>query len=230
VVMASSVIAMVAVGNVQLPVDDALAATRSGQGAPVQAAGSGGGEVIEIRPIARDGMPQGAAGGKDGATAGRPGDPVTADFERIMVFGDSVAVAAIDALEALGPDVEVDARIGRQWQELVEDDRAPGPEDAVVIHLGSNGATTTETMDAVLSHFADAGRVVLVNVRVPRPWETTVNRALSGATGRWPNTRLADWHAASDGSPEWFAGDGVHVSPAGARALAGVISAGLAAD
>ncbi|HUG86850.1 MAG TPA: acyltransferase family protein, partial [Euzebya sp.] len=135
VVMASSVIAMVAVGNVQLPVDDALAATRSGQGAPVQAAGSGGGEVIEIRPIARDGMPQGAAGGKDaedGATAGRPGDPATADFERIMVFGDAVAVGAIEALEALGPDVEVDARIGRQWQELVEDDRAPGPEDAVV--------------------------------------------------------------------------------------------------
>lgn len=230
-----SVVAMIAVGNVQLPVDGALAATPQGE---VRAAAVG--EAIEIRPIPAGRIPEGLSGpvpasaATPAATDGPSEDPALssglgADYDRVLVYGDSVVVGAAEELEALDEAVEVDARIGRQWHELVDDRTAPGPRDAVVIHLGSNGATNTETMDEVLEHFSEAGRVVLVNVRVPRPWESAVNRALSGATGRWPNTRLADWNGVSDGTPAWFDGDGVHVTDEGARALASVVAAGLVA-
>ena len=127
--------------------------------------------------------------------------------------------------------VVMDARIGRQWHELLEMPEVdPGPDDAVVIHLGNNGAVTTDTLDAVLERFADAGRVVLVTVRVPRPWESQVNRALSGATGRYPNTVLADWQGASDGTPNWFGGDGVHLTQSGAKALRDTIAYALRVD
>ena len=126
----------------------------------------------------------------------------------------------------------VDTIVSEPWLtvllEMPEVD--PGPDDAVVIHLGNNGAVTTDTLDAVLERFADAGRVVLVTVRVPRPWESQVNRALSGATGRYPNTVLADWQGASDGTPNWFGGDGVHLTQSGAKALRDTIAYALCVD
>jgi peptidoglycan/LPS O-acetylase OafA/YrhL len=209
------VVAMVAVGNAQLPVDAAAAAEPEERPVPVAIAGRPVPLQVEV-----------AEGAADPA-------PATRRYERVLVFGDSVVVGAREEVAAIGgavgAEVVVDAAIGRQWHELVDDEAAPGPRDAVVVHLGSNGATNTGTIDEVLAHFADAGRVVLVTVRVPRPWETTVNRALSGATGRWPNTVLADWHGAADGTPAWFDGDGVHLSDAGARAFADVVVAGLTA-
>ncbi len=220
----TAVIAMIAVGNAQLPVDAAAAAPRAGTDVA--------GDVIEIRPSA-PALPRGVqlqVGGRPALTdAPTPDAGAASRYANVYVYGDSVVVGAAEEFQTLGDNVVVDAAIGRQWHELVDDERKPGPDDAVVIHLGSNGATNTETIDQVLSHFEDAGRVVLVNVRVPRPWERTVNRSLSGATGRWPNTVLADWNAASDSVPAYFGGDGVHVSPQGARALVGVVTAGLAA-
>ena len=166
--------------------------------------------------------------------AGEPaGDPDTLpayDFPQVFVVGDSVMVGAAEQVETLD-GVVMDARIGRQWHELLEMPEVdPGPDDAVVIHLGNNGAVTTDTLDAVLERFADAGRVVLVTVRVPRPWESQVNRALSGATGRYPNTVLADWQGASDGTPNWFGGDGVHLTQSGAKALRDTIAYALRVD
>ncbi len=229
-VAALSVLAMVAVGNAQLPVDAAAAATP----APVSTAAKPAVEPVPLHPV-DDGDPS-RTGDRSAPEPGEaPADPATATalsqrYDQIYVYGDSVIVGAAPHFEAMGPSVTVDARIGRQWHELVDDDRVPGPDDAVVIHLGSNGATNTATIDEVLGHFEDASRVVLVNVRVPRPWETAVNRALSGATGRWPNTVLADWNGASDATPAYFGGDGVHVSDRGAEALVSVVTAALTAS
>lgn len=223
------VVAMVTVGNAQLPVDAATVAAGSASdrtGIQVAAAGSG----ADVEPVPLQVDPRVGTGSSDRTTAPDPEpDDGTSRYDTVYVFGDSVLVGAEEEVRALGPNVVVDAAIGRQWHELVDDHRRPGPQDAVVIHLGSNGATNTGTIDEVLAHFADAGRVVLVNVRVPRPWESTVNRSLSGATGRWPNTVLVDWLGASDGTPGWFAGDGVHLSDSGAQAFSGVILTGLSA-
>ena len=39
----------------------------------------------------------------------------------------------------------------------------------------------------------------------------------------YPNAVLADWRAASVDHPEYFVSDGIHLTPAGARAYAQVI-------
>lgn len=218
IVALGSLVALVAVGNAQLPADRASAQSAARPVTPAADVGDQTSQVVRLRP--------GPA-----PSSHDKGQPVglAQRYDRIYIYGDSVFVGATDRLAAISGNVVVDARIGRQWHELVDDDQTPGADDAVVIHLGSNGATNTATMDQVLDHFSDAGRVVLVNVRVPRPWETAVNRALSGATARWPNTVLADWKGASDNTPAYFGGDGVHVSEDGAQALASVVVAGLTA-
>ncbi len=228
-IVIASVIAMAAVGNVQLPVDRAIAATQPPQEpGPAGSAELPEGQVALIPSPTVSLLPSGPSPSGDADES--PGNATLEErYDTIYVYGDSVMVGASDAFEGLATNVVLDARIGRQWHELVSDERQPGPDDAVVIHLGSNGATNTQTIDQVLDHFSDAGRVVLVNVRVPRPWESAVNRHLSGATGRWPNTRLADWNGASDATPAYFDGDGVHVSDSGARALASVVTFGLTA-
>lgn len=243
-IVAVSGVSLVAIGNVQLSDRNPAAA------APVQLGAAASGHPVLVIPgegpvteppadtaSAAPTLPQ--AIGSDPIiqptiTATPTPEPTPdvedlpeADFDRVFVVGDSVMVGAAEEVEAVN-SASVDAQIGRQWHELVDmEGLDPGPDDAIVIHLGSNGAVTTDTLNAVLERFSSAGRVVLVTVRVPRPWESQVNRALSGATGRFPNTVLADWHGASDNTPNYFGGDGVHVSRSGAQALADTIAYAL---
>ena len=49
------------------------------------------------------------------------------------------------------------------------------------------------------------------------------NRALVAATARHPSLTLLDWDAAGATHPEWFYSDGIHLTPAGALALADLI-------
>lgn len=102
----------------------------------------------------------------------------------------------------------------------------------VVVGLGTNGPTSAAEIDALLAVLAGVPRVVLVTVQLghTRDWQDGVNAELRAAPDRHPGrVVIADWEAASNGHPEWFAGDGVHISanPAGAQAYAAVIAAAL---
>jgi lysophospholipase L1-like esterase len=48
---------------------------------------------------------------------------------------------------------------------------------------------------------------------------------LAAGVARYPGVAvLADWDSLSSGHPEWFTPDQVHLEPAGAQALAGLIA------
>jgi hypothetical protein len=70
-------------------------------------------------------------------------------------------------------------------------------------------------------------RVVFVTVKEPRWWEGTVNSTLGAGVARWPNARLADWHAISWGHPSGFWADGIHLTPAGAAAYARLVAGAM---
>jgi lysophospholipase L1-like esterase len=70
-------------------------------------------------------------------------------------------------------------------------------------------------------------RVLLVNVKVARPWQDLVNGRLAAAARRHPNAELLDWHSLASAHPEWFADDGAHLRPAGAQAFAELIRSNL---
>ena len=105
---------------------------------------------------------------------------------------------------------------------------APFP-STVVIHLGTNGTVAAADMDGMLSSLQGVDRVVLVTVQHNgnRSWEGQANGEITAAAARWPNARVADWKGYSDGHPEWFAGDGIHLSSGGAQAYADVIAGAI---
>jgi hypothetical protein len=61
-------------------------------------------------------------------------------------------------------------------------------------------------------------RVVIINASVPRVWKDPNNELIAVVSARYPNVRIADWALASEGHPEYFISDGVHLTPAGVKA------------
>lgn len=123
--------------------------------------------------------------------------------------------------------VYVDGHVGRQmWQAgdvlegLKRNNQMGGK---VVLELGTNGSFNSKNLNAVLDYLKDEDQVYLVTVRVPRPWERTVNRALNEAASNYSNVSLIDWNSASEGHDEYFEKDGVHLTTQGSEAFAELV-------
>jgi hypothetical protein len=151
-----------------------------------------------------------------------PGPPP----EAALCVGDSVMLAA-STYGVLTMCAGVDATVSRQASEgpAAVQAHAPYP-SAVVIHLGTNGTVNTGDLDAMMAALQGVPTVVLVTVQLNglRSWEDQANGAIVAAADRWPNARLADWKAASNGHPEYFREDGFHPTLEGAQAYANVIT------
>jgi hypothetical protein len=148
-----------------------------------------------------------------------------------LCIGDSVMLGAGPQYgNTLSMCGRVDAVESRQASSGPDTLAADQPYPAtVVIHLGTNGTVDGADLDAMLGALQGGEQVVLVTVQLngTRSWEAQANGEITAAAGRWPNVRLADWKAASDGHPEWFAGDGIHLAGGGAQAYADVIAGAL---
>ena len=148
-----------------------------------------------------------------------------------LCIGDSVMLGASPAFhDTLGVCGVVDAAVSRQMTvgaDVARGHLARVAPPAVVVHLGTNG--TASGVDELLSVLRDVERVVLVDVATngTRSWEVPVSAALAAAADRWPNTTLASWRSWSAGQPTWFAGDGIHLTAAGADGYARLIAAAL---
>ena len=125
--------------------------------------------------------------------------------------------------------MRVDGLVSRQFETgigVVQADRADGTlGNVLVVELGTNGTVTSSDFDAMMEAAAGVKRVVFVNVDVPRSWEVSDNAVLAAGVARYPGVAvLADWNALSSEHPEWFTPDQVHLEPAGAQALAALIT------
>ena len=147
----------------------------------------------------------------------------------VLAIGDSVMLGARPALLSAIPGILVDANVSRQFHDgpgVLRSYRDRGALPAsLVVHLGTNGTVSAADLDAIMQ-VAAGRRVVFVNVRVPRSWEAQSNAAIAAGVARWPNARLADWHTVS-ARPGYLAGDGFHVTNAGAAAYAAMVRAAL---
>lgn len=140
----------------------------------------------------------------------------------MTAIGDSVMLDIQPYLEEALPGITVDGLVGRQMSQapaLIDQLDAQGQMGTtVLIQLGTNGSFTDEQMNNLLAKLPDATKIILVNTRVPRPWESVVNSTLQNAAQRDDRILLVDWYSASAGRDDYFARDGVHLMPAGARA------------
>ncbi|MDA8442017.1 MAG: acyltransferase family protein [Peptococcaceae bacterium] len=164
------------------------------------------------------------------ASARKPGSgaPVTAEIGKgVTVIGDSVMVGVEPVLKKLLPGIVVDAKIGRQMYQAtstVAQLKAQGElGKRVIIELGTNGAFTEEQLTTLLRSLGQAQQIVLVNTRVPRPWEGVVNQTLAQEAATYPHTTLVNWYSASSNHNAYFYPDGVHLNSTGIQAYAALV-------
>lgn len=160
----------------------------------------------------------------------QPPAPLAAPIDAGSVYavGDSVMIDIQPELSRDVARITVDGKVSRQFAtgvQIISALRSAGRlPSVVVVGLGTNGMVTPSLLDAMMAAAQGAQRVVFCTVHVPRSWESSDNAVIRAGIARYPNTALADWHALSQGHPEWFAPDGFHVNATGARAMAALIA------
>ena len=148
----------------------------------------------------------------------------------LWVTGDSVILGIRHVLEMNHPIALINARVGRQAPELLEVMLRDGPlvlKSPVVFNIGNNNALTRAQVLAIFEAVKAAPQRIVVNTAVPRPWRDANNELINEIAATYPNTVVVRWDQISEGHPEYFAPDGVHLVPAGARAYVTAITSNL---
>jgi peptidoglycan/LPS O-acetylase OafA/YrhL len=148
----------------------------------------------------------------------------------LWVTGDSVILGIRHELEFSHPIALINARVGRQAPELLEvmlHDGPLAPNSPVVFDLGNNNALSRAQVIAIFEAVKAAPLRIVVNTAVPRPWRDANNELVNEIAALYPNTVVIRWDQISEGHPEYFAPDGIHLIPAGARAYVAAITSNL---
>ena len=148
----------------------------------------------------------------------------------LWVTGDSVILGIRHILEMNHPIALINARVGRQAPELLEVMLRDGPlvlDSPVVFNIGNNNALTRAQVIAIFEAVKAAPKIIVVNTAVPRPWRDANNELINEIATTYPNAVVVRWDQISEGHPEYFAPDGVHLVPTGARAYVAAITNNL---
>jgi len=151
---------------------------------------------------------------------------------RVTAIGDSVMLGAANALQArLGDGLWLDAKQNRQFPEGVATIRSLLDSgqlgSVVVVQLGTNGTVDPGAFDEMMQVLSPVHRVVVINAKVPRPWEAQVNGTLGEGIKQYRNAVLLDWHTIGGAHPEYFWDDAIHLRPEGAAAYAEFVASSL---
>jgi peptidoglycan/LPS O-acetylase OafA/YrhL len=197
---------------------------------PALAAGATLAGRTRIIPIAKTGPSTQHSSSSTSSTAVGGAVSTTPSGNRVLAIGDSVMLdAAADLVQDLGPSTVVDAVVGRQVSDGIErlsDYQAANRLSdlaALVIGLGTNGPMSLAQCDQILSLASSVPRVVFVNVRMPRPWESITNGTLATCTAHQPRVILVDWYDAS-AAPGVLGPDQIHSTPSGGSLYASLVA------
>ncbi|MFM6941195.1 MAG: acyltransferase family protein [Candidatus Planktophila sp.] len=152
---------------------------------------------------------------------------VTISDDGIWLTGDSVILGIKVALAESHTVSLVNARVGRQAPELLAEilhDKAGAPSGPVVLDLGNNNSLTRDQVTQIFEALKDRSLVIAVNTAVPRPWRDSNNSLIAEIASSYPNIKIVDWASISDGHPEYFAPDGVHLVGTGVAIYVEAIS------
>jgi len=160
--------------------------------------------------------------------------PAAAQQRNVVVVGDSIILGAqgpiVAAFNNAGWGITFDAVVSRStsagaaaidshWQELT---------DSLVINLGANDAGNTaayrQKVEQILSSTAGVPHVYWITIREVRDYYPAANQALREVAAGFPNVSVLDWNAATAGSSGLTAGDGLHLTAAGARVMTDLVA------
>ena len=143
---------------------------------------------------------------------------ISADKPGLWVTGDSVILGIRNKLAEKTDIAFINARVGRQIQELVkvvEEDKPKLLASSVVLNVGNNNAVSREDMVDLMELLKNQPRVIVVNTSVPRTWREGNNKIIGEVVSQYSNATLINWDQIAENHPEFFAPDGVHLVEAG---------------
>jgi peptidoglycan/LPS O-acetylase OafA/YrhL len=148
-----------------------------------------------------------------------------------MLLGDSVLLGTSPYIAHRVNVFRVDAVVARQADatltrvtELEEAGKLP---PTMILDLGNNGTVEESQLRSMLRLLRGCKSVVVINARVPRPWQDDNDALMARIVPKFSNAVLANWYAASAGRPDFFGPDGVHPTQAGARVYADVVASAV---
>jgi peptidoglycan/LPS O-acetylase OafA/YrhL len=152
--------------------------------------------------------------------------PVEIDAPGIWLTGDSVILGIRYALDQVAPIGLINARVGRQAGELItvlQHDKIHMRNSPIVLDLGNNNRLTESEVATVFNEIKDQPQIIIVNTAVPRPWRDGNNALIAQYAQGNSAASVVDWRKISQGHPEYFGPDGVHLVPAGITAYVNAI-------
>lgn len=149
----------------------------------------------------------------------------------VFLLGDSVMVGATTELLKRLPCVSLDSQVGRQLGkgiQILSERKSKGLlSDTVIIHLGNNSPINSNQIEALLNLLSDTKRIIFVNLKLPRNYESSNNQLLHEAGAKKANIHLIDWRSNSMNAKNVFGSDGIHLTHQGAKLYASLISDSL---
>jgi len=144
----------------------------------------------------------------------------------LWVTGDSVILGIRYELGDLRNIALINARVGRQAPELLEvikHDKLALGDIPIIFNIGNNNSLARTQVADIFTEIQTQSQIVVVNTAVPRPWRDANNALIAEYAAQNPRVAIVDWATISNGHPEYFAPDGVHLQPAGIRVYVAAI-------
>lgn len=144
----------------------------------------------------------------------------------LWVTGDSVILGIRYELAQTQPIDLINARVGRQAPELIaaiEHDISKVPNSPIVLNLGNNNRLAEAEVAKIFELIKNQPQIIVVNTAVPRGWRDENDGLIAKYAEKYPQASVVDWRKISDGHPEYFAPDGVHLVPEGIKAYVSAI-------
>ena len=143
---------------------------------------------------------------------------ITNPSEGLWVAGDSVILGIRNELSNRRQVGLINAHVGRQAPELIEvlnKDKARMLGAPIIVNMGNNNRLGESEVVSIFEAIKDQPQIIVINTAVPRGWKDENNSLIQQVASRYQNVKIVDWNAISQGHPEYFAPDGVHLVPTG---------------
>ena len=93
--------------------------------------------------------------------------------------------------------------------------------DKVIIELGTNGTFTEAAGQSLIDSIGSDKQIYWMNTYGPSlSWYSDVNSVISTLCTKNSNVSLINWESTGLAHPEYFSGDGIHLTSAGYQAFA----------
>jgi hypothetical protein len=143
---------------------------------------------------------------------------ITNPSDGLWVAGDSVILGIRNELSNRRQVGLINAHVGRQARELIEvlnKDKSRMIGAPVIVNMGNNNRLLESEVLSIFEAIKDQPQIIVVNTAVPRGWKDENNSLISQVAANYQNVKIVDWNEISQGHPEYFAPDGVHLVPTG---------------